>query len=1679
MNNTKLLTRYATLIVLALPLGSAVGGTLSESPLSLKGAVPPNVLFAVSVEFPTANTAAYQGSNDYSASNEYLGYFDPLKCYAYDSANNWFYPGTAASSATDPTIAHTCGTTGYWSGNLLNWATMTGLDEFRYAMTGGYRYVDTAITTVIERTYQSGQGGASNFPNKTFVDTDGTSTPFAAGTTLSIQNQGRGVQMLVTPSGSTDVGTCVNPTFGGSFNCSGGISTVSTGTGACTAVTGSGTLASPYRCTTMSSAFSAGTPSNIVAVSPPTIGGGSAVADTVTCSTPQYDGIAPFECHDGIALSSNGHTATCNTWTGDGSSGSPFTCTAFSTFSGGEAFSVSGSPTISSFSSTGLGSNQTMSSVTCTVSGSSPTTTTCSSGGHTATCNTYSGSGSSGSPYKCTSFGFDSGEVYVSSSNKTNTTTVGGRRYYYKYSVTYKPVVTQTYYYASSYPGATGAGYYYTSTYNLTWGTAQSYYVRAKVCDSIGYEDNCVQYGSSHKPTGVIQDNGDRMRFGVFSYYNANDIDNAVMRSKLKDVAPLKYSPSGTPIANGRAEWSADDGTLVQDPDDSDSATANSYVGATTKSGVINYINQFGRTAQSYKTYDNIGKLYYEALKYLRGQQATPDFYEGARASNADGFPVISNWDDPVQYSCQKNYIITMGDTHTHCDKRLPGGSISGYGSSQCNAYTDSNGHAHPADSGSLSGDTTINVTTDTNFIGTKENISNLATSTFSGSASYYMAGLAKWGASNDIRTDIVGKQTVTTFIIDVEEYKDCGYNSQFWFAAKYGNPPSYDLTTGNWIETQTAEQSWSQSLTLPPGACSSRAPGGYSSASGGNVTWPKNLLRAGDPLAMITSVRSAISNIAAQVGVESGLAQSSGSIDTGTGAYVYRAMYNSAGWTGDVVSLVVSTDGTISTTPAWSAAAKLPTPAARNIITFNDGQDASRANETSAYTRRGVAFTSGNFATQMSTYQQSALNKNFLGITDGYGANRVSFLRGERDGEAFLPGTTTPNPSINNRGFRSRTSVLGDFLNSTPLFVGSPQSSIPGSVYRTFANANANRRKMIYVGGNDGMLHAFDASYTTNATTGLPEITATSGAEVFAYVPSAVYPKLSQLTADNYSHKYFVDGTPIAADACFNACTFSADWKTVLIGGLNAGGQGIYALDITDPDTFDASKVLWEFNDQDDPDLGYTFGKPVVAKLNNNRWAVIFGNGFNNTASDGKVSTTGRAYLYIAYIEGPGAGNPWVEGTNYVKIALTDPAETATPNNPANGVGSVLAFDKNLDDKVDYVYATDRKGNLWKVDISSNDPANWGSAFGTTAAPLPLFTAETAAGGSQQYTTGLSIARHPYGGFMIVAGTGSWIDTTDVSTTNSDTLYGIWDKDDGQTRVTRADLQRQRALLYTNDLGTGGVTSSGDACELGSTGCLPCTGTTNGCVTIPSNCQPHYSSGTTVVTNVSPTCPSDIAYPVGTGTQLGWAYDLLPLASTPPSLPQSQLGSSVGERTYSDRPSILGSIVVFETLTPATDPCTGNTSGTDYNLSWFTGGAASTGVSLSVINSTGKVGLAGGTYAGQGVGSVTAVIGGRARGTGASKGAANLTIKREFCSALPPGTPGAPPAPCTGSACTGYIPGWGFLSNMAGAKSQPKRCICAAQSETTGNNTGILEKCQPKFIPAQIGRLTWKQITR
>jgi len=384
----------------------------------------------------------------------------------------------------------------------------------------------------------------------------------------------------------------------------------------------------------------------------------------------------------------------------------------------------------------------------------------------------------------------------------------------------------------------------------------------------------------------------------------------------------------------------------------------------------------------------------------------------------------------------------------------------------------------------------------------------------------------------------------------------------------------------------------------------------------------------------------------------------------------------------------------------------------------------------------------------------------------------------------------------------------MGDIIHSAPAYMGASNLFFPdnleGASYNAYKITTRSRRPTVYVGSNDGMLHAFDASNN-----------ATKGEELFAYVPGKLIKKLPLLTSQNYnkSHTYFVDGSPITFDA------YDGSWNTLLAGSAGAGAQLVYGLNITTPSSFSASDILWEFTDEPrtaagstfgDIDLGYTIGDVSYARMNNGQWVVIFGNGFNNTEADGNVSTTGNAAIYI------------VDAFSGALIKKFDTqagmAEDPSGTNRANGISRVTPIDVNGDFKADYLYAGDLFGNVWKMDVTSSNVSSWASAWSAGSKPKPFYIAKDPSGVAQSITTSISIKRHPEKISQTIAlfGTGSYFWINDSTTTQTQTFYAIWD-DNTAAQYVRSNLLEQKILNVQNVTGIDGinrefrVTSSAD----------------------------------------------------------------------------------------------------------------------------------------------------------------------------------------------------------------------------------------------------------------------------
>jgi type IV pilus assembly protein PilY1 len=516
-----------------------------------------------------------------------------------------------------------------------------------------------------------------------------------------------------------------------------------------------------------------------------------------------------------------------------------------------------------------------------------------------------------------------------------------------------------------------------------------------------------------------------------------------------------------------------------------------------------------------------------------------------------------------------------------------------------------------------------------------------------------------------------------------------------------------------------------------------------------------------------------AINNINSRKGSGSAVAVNAGSISSD--AIVFAATFDPTDWTGDLQAYNLDLATGEVDQSLWSAQAKLSdqAPRSRQIITFRED------------TQRGVAFQwPRNFNSprqnELSPTQVAALlTHRESQPVDAYGKALVAYLRGDRAQESASAGAISTEV-----GFRPRTKVLADIVESDPVYVGQPgrrypdnwgenqpENSAPYSAFRT-----QQRMPMVYVGGNGGMLHGFGAQASG----------ADAGRERLAFIPAAVVPRLANLAQPSYGHEYFVNATPVAEDVYFASGSQSDQgWRTILVGGLGAGGQSVYALDVTDPSRFEEGVaediVLWEFTD---PDLGYTFGEPAVGRLANGRWAVFFGSGINNTAPDGSASTSGNAFLFIVDAQ---TGQLIRKFDTRVGVAQ-DPLAEQRPN----GLWTPALVDANGDFVVDKVFAGDFFGNMWQWDLAGDQVAAWDFAPAASE-PTPLFQARNGQGIAQPITSRPEVGFHPNRQDLVVYfGTGQYLTVNDnlVNQAPVQSFYAVANTN-GST-VTRAALQQQ-----------------------------------------------------------------------------------------------------------------------------------------------------------------------------------------------------------------------------------------------------------------------------------------------
>ena len=500
----------------------------------------------------------------------------------------------------------------------------------------------------------------------------------------------------------------------------------------------------------------------------------------------------------------------------------------------------------------------------------------------------------------------------------------------------------------------------------------------------------------------------------------------------------------------------------------------------------------------------------------------------------------------------------------------------------------------------------------------------------------------------------------------------------------------------------------------------------------------------ATDPSSLVQHLTDIIQSISART--QSSTSESVSTSILNQGTFGYTGGYDSGSWAGYLYKLALDSTTAIATAADWDAGCILtggtfsaiaptsatpprgsckvstppPAPPSRIIFTSVKGSSSSLSGAPFQWSSLGsteqgylnldptTTDVDGSTGQVITTPSATALATN-----DGNGSDRVDYLRGKRDNEASPTTETLP------RQFRIRKSLLGPVINSQVAYeggpnggyqdifpVGSPEQAAAAACtsgltatgcasYEKYVKDNINRTPLIYVGANDGMLHAFNAS---------------TGSEVWAYVPNMLYGngQLDQTTNTANSLITSVDDTPLIGDVFMSSDT---NWHTILVGSMRLGARGIYALDITDQstpstETAAAGKFLWEFTSANDSDLGYTYASANIARLHNGKWVVLVSSGYFpqklqvQSATNGKNSTPDTAAAASS-----GVTHLWVlDASDGSVIRKIDTPSSIT----SYGLSTPDVVDFGLDQIDDIAVAGDLAGNLWRFDLSDPDPTKW-----------------------------------------------------------------------------------------------------------------------------------------------------------------------------------------------------------------------------------------------------------------------------------------------------------------------------------------------------------------------------------
>lgn len=723
-------------------------------------------------------------------------------------------------------------------------------------------------------------------------------------------------------------------------------------------------------------------------------------------------------------------------------------------------------------------------------------------------------------------------------------------------------------------------------------------------------------------------------------------------------------------------------------------------------------------TEQKQKFYNLLYSVSISGATPLREALSRVGRYYAGRNSGLNANMINSSNPDPVQYSCQQNYAIlsTDGYWNGNAGQNLSGGTIG-------NEDNTNSGYS-------------------TRSVGAFDGGTAGASGTLADVAMYYyttdLRPSGTLGAEGvDVSEDNVpispadtnNKQHMVTYAISL------GINGLMDYTKDYlqGRNPDFE----------NIKQGTSGACSWTTGVCNWPAPNmsNITTSSGdarniddlwhATVNGRGKYYSAQNTQDIIDGLQDALNSLIAQTASSSSASTSSPNI-TATENTLFYSTYRTVHWDGEIIAKTIDQNtGDISNAPKWTAAAQLNSRASTSSDT--------RTIYTSRVTTSGtdlVPFLWNSLNTTEKAYLNNKCSSSSYLLSQCYdfdtsqlsllndGSNLLGYLRGQ---DRYENQTNATNPL-----YREREFILGDIVDSATTYVSNSPYNWTDSGYASFKTSVSNRTPMLYAGSNDGMLHALNAN---------------TGAEVWSFIPRQVLPNVYKLADKNYAvnHQFYVNGPITIMDA-----KIGSNWKTILVGSMGQGSKGYYALDITNPSS---PNVLWEIcTDSNlcrvtDSDLGWSYGQPIITKrASDSRWVVYVTSGYDNSTGKGIVYELDAA-------------------TGTVLRKLNNNSGSASS---PSGLANINTYYENFygDNKATAIYGGDLDGNLWKWELNRSS---------TTAVAKPVGKTTTPTGTVQPISTRIElgiIENKP----VLFFGTGKYLNFSDYSTSEVQTVYGIKD---------------------------------------------------------------------------------------------------------------------------------------------------------------------------------------------------------------------------------------------------------------------------------------------------------------